>query len=105
MEDNKVTLLDEDGVERVFELVISFDIEDKTYVLLAEDEESDDVFPFVIREDENGEETLYPVESEEEFALIEQTYEQLMEEEDDDEDDDDEGCECGCGCGGDHHKE
>ena len=35
MEDNKITLLDEDGVERVFELVISFDIEDKTYVLLA----------------------------------------------------------------------
>ena len=47
MEDNKITLLDEDGVERVFELVISFDIEDKTYVLLAESEESEDVFPFV----------------------------------------------------------
>lgn len=100
MEDNKITLLDEDGVERVFELVISFDIEDKTYVLLAENEESEDVFPFVIREDENGEETLYPVESEEEFALIEQTYEQLMEEEDDD----DEECGCGCGCGGDHQE-
>ena len=100
MEDNKITLLDEDGVERVFELVISFDIEDKTYVLLAESEESEDVFPFVIREDENSEETLYPVESEEEFALIEQTYEQLMEEDDDD----DEECGCGCGCGGDHQE-
>lgn len=100
MDENKITLLDDEGVEREFELVISFDIDDKTYVLLSENEESDDVFPFVIKEDENGEETLFPVESEEEFALIEETYEQLMEEDDDEEDDE----ECSCGCGGHHHE-
>ncbi|MEG0309991.1 MAG: DUF1292 domain-containing protein [Eubacterium sp.] len=101
MDENKITLLDDEGVEKEFELVISFDIEDKTYVLLSENEESDDVFPFVIKEDENGEETLYPVESEAEFALIEETYEQLMEEDDDIEDGE---CNCNCGCDEHHHE-
>ena len=92
MEENKIVLLDDDGKENEFELVMSFDVEDRTYVLLATDEESEDVFPFVIQEDENGEEVLMPVENEEEFALIEETYAQLAEEEDDD-----------CGCEGHHH--
>ncbi|MEG2642686.1 MAG: DUF1292 domain-containing protein, partial [Eubacterium sp.] len=64
-----------------FELVISFDIKDKTYALLAESEDSDDVFPFIIEEDENGEMTLLPVEDDAEFELISETYDQIMEEE------------------------
>ena len=80
-EENKIILMDEDGVEREFELVISFDIKDKTYALLAESEESDDVFPFIIEEDENGEMTLLPVEADAEFELISETYDQIMEEE------------------------
>lgn len=80
-EENKIILMDEDGVEREFELVISFDIKDKTYALLAESEESDDVFPFIIEEDENGEMTLLPVEDDAEFELISETYDQIMEEE------------------------
>ncbi|MEG1433608.1 MULTISPECIES: DUF1292 domain-containing protein [Eubacterium] len=80
-EENKIILMDEDGVEREFELVISFDIKDKTYALLAESEDSDDVFPFIIEEDENGEMTLLPVEDDAEFELISETYDQIMEEE------------------------
>lgn len=80
MED-KIVLIDENGEEREFEMVVSMDLEGKTYVLLSENEESDDVYPFVITEDEEGE-VLMPVESEEEFAMIEEAYEQLMEEED-----------------------
>lgn len=93
MEDNKVILLDENGEEKEFELVISFDVEDKTYVLLAEDEESDDVYPFYIGTDDDGQEVLLPV-GEDEFALVEETYNQIMEEEDD---------ECSCGCEDHHH--
>ncbi|WKY47241.1 DUF1292 domain-containing protein [Eubacteriaceae bacterium ES3] len=80
MED-KIVLIDENGEEREFEMVVSMDLEGKTYVLLSENEESEDVYPFVITEDEDGE-VLMPVESEEEFAMIEEAYEQLMEEED-----------------------
>lgn len=85
MEDNKIILLDENGEEKEFELVMTFDVEDKTYVLLAEDEESDDVFPFYIGTDENGEDILLPVE-EDEFELVESTYNQIMDEEEEEHD-------------------
>lgn len=84
MEENRIVLLDEEGVEQEFELVISFDVEDKRYVLLAEDEESDDVFPFEVIVDEQGMETLRPVEDEAEFALIEEAYDALVDEDEDD---------------------
>lgn len=91
MEENteKILLVGDDGIEKEFEIVISFDIEEKTYVLLSENEECDDVFPFFITEDEDGE-VLMPVEDEAEFALIEAEYDKIMEEEYDD-DEEDEG--------------
>ena len=93
---DKIVLLDENNEEREFELVCSFDIGEKHYALLAEDEDSDDVFPFEIIEDENEGMTLVPIESDEEFALIQETYEQIMDEEFGDEEDE-------CGCGHEHH--
>ena len=77
--DDKILLIDENGDEREFELIVSIDIEDKTYVLLSEDEDSEDVYPFVISQDEEGE-VLMPVEDEDEFLLIEEAYSQLMED-------------------------
>lgn len=77
--DDKILLIDENGDEREFELIVSIDIEDKTYVLLSEDEDSEDVYPFVIGQDEEGE-VLMPVEDEDEFLLIEEAYSQLMED-------------------------
>lgn len=85
--EEKIMLVDDTGVEREFELVVSFDLEDKTYVLLSENEESDDVFPFVVVEDEEGE-VLMPVEDEAEFALIAAEYDRIMDEEYEDEDED-----------------
>lgn len=82
MDENRIVLLDDEGMEQEFELVVSFDVGDKRYVLLAENEESDDVFPFAIVEDENGEEVLFPVEDEEEFKLIQEAYDSLMDDED-----------------------
>lgn len=80
--EEKIVLIDENGEEREFELVVSIDLNEKTYILLSENEESDDVYPFVIGEDEQGE-VLLPVETEEEFAMIEEAYDQLMEDVDD----------------------
>lgn len=84
--EEKILLVGDDGVEREFELVVSFDIEDKTYVLLSENEESDDVFPFVVTEDEEGE-VLMPVETEEEFNIVAAAYEEIMDAEEDEEED------------------
>jgi uncharacterized protein YrzB (UPF0473 family) len=82
--EEKILLVDDDGVEKEFELVVSFDVGDKTYVLLSENEESDDVFPFYIANDDDGE-VLLPVDNEAEFAIIEAAYDELMESEDEDE--------------------
>lgn len=82
--EEKILLVGDDGIEKEFELVVSLDIEEKTYVLLSENEDSDDVYPFFVTEDEDGE-VLMPVEDEAEFALIEAAYEELMEEEYEDE--------------------
>lgn len=78
--EEKIILEDENGVAREFDLEISFTLGEKTYVLLTEGEESDDVFAFFIDEDEEGE-ILVPVEDEAEFALIEAEYDRIMDEE------------------------
>jgi uncharacterized protein YrzB (UPF0473 family) len=83
--EEKIMLVDDSGTEKEFEIVVSFDIEDKTYVLLSENEESDDVYPFVVTEDEDGE-VLLPVEDEAEFEMVAAAYDEIMEElEDEDE--------------------
>jgi len=84
-----IFLVNDDGIEKEYEVVESFDIEEKSYLLLSENEESDDVFPFFIIIDENGEEGLMPVEDEAEFALIAEFYDNL--DYDDEEDEEDEG--------------
>ena len=53
--EEKIILEDENGVAREFDLEVSFPLGEKTYVLLTEGEESDDVFAFFIDEDEDGE--------------------------------------------------
>ncbi|MBC3886971.1 DUF1292 domain-containing protein [Acetobacterium paludosum] len=88
MEEETISLIDDEGNEKDYEVVIRFDIEDKEYVLLSEDEESDDVYAFLITEDEEGQ-VLMQVEDEAEFALVAEAYDELMDEMD--EEDDDEG--------------
>lgn len=83
-----IFLVSDDGVEKEYEVVESFDIGEKTYLLLSENEESDDVFPFFIALDEDGEEILVPVEDEAEFALIEAAYDEEYDDEEEDEEED-----------------
>ena len=99
MEENKVfeedmiVLVDEDGTEISYELVAALDVEGKTYFLLAENPESDDVMPFEYIEGESEEDiALMPVEDEETFNKIAEAYDALFDED---------GCECGC-CDHDH---
>lgn len=75
MMDDKIRLVDDTGSEKEFELVVKFDLGDKTYVLVTENEESDAVYPFFMSPDQ----ALLPVEDEAELALVEAKYDEIME--------------------------
>lgn len=76
MENQKITLVDDEGKETEFELVVTFDVGDDTYAILA-GEDSEDAFPVKINEGEDGETILIPVESDEEFEMVSEAYDAL----------------------------
>jgi|APMed6443717190_1056831.scaffolds.fasta_scaffold413024_1 uncharacterized protein YrzB (UPF0473 family) len=76
-----IFLYDEDGEEVEFEVVTKLDIEGKEYVIVTPmDEDTEDAIALRIDKDEDGNEVLVTVEDDEEFALIEETYETLFAE-------------------------
>ncbi len=80
-----ITLVDEDGSEVEFELVMTIEANDNNYAILApleiaDDEDEDEAFIFRVEEDENGEMVLEPIEDEEEYAMVVAVYETLVEE-------------------------
>jgi uncharacterized protein YrzB (UPF0473 family) len=81
-EDREVLVISDDhGNETEYEVVATFEIEGKAYVVVApfDDEESDE--GFVFRFEEEGDELiLYTIEDEEEFRLVEETFNQIVEE-------------------------
>ena len=96
-----ITLMDEEGKEHEFEVEAILDVEDSKYaVLIPMDEEYADSNEAVIMRfglDENGEEVLYDIESDEEWDKVADVYDEIVDEldnggydEDDDEDEDEE---------------
>ncbi|HSN59267.1 MAG TPA: DUF1292 domain-containing protein [Clostridiaceae bacterium] len=76
-----IFLYDEDGEEVEFEVVTKLDIEGKEYVIVTPmDEDTEDAIALRIDKDEDGNEVLVTVEDDEEFELIEETYETLFAE-------------------------
>lgn len=73
---HKVTLLDEDGNEIEFELVVTLDVGENTYAILAQ-ENGEDAFPCRVEEEADGKSALIPVESEEEFAAVAAAYDEI----------------------------
>lgn len=82
MSENIITLIDENGEESLFEIILSLEAEGKDYVILVplNDEEDDDALIFRIDKDEKGE-ILVPIEDDEEYQIVVDVYETLMEEE------------------------
>ncbi|MEX1031520.1 MAG: DUF1292 domain-containing protein [Paenibacillaceae bacterium] len=77
---------DEEGNEEEFEVVMKFEMDDteKKYMMVvpmdSEDEEEDEVFAF--RYEEDGDDLkLFTIEDEEEWKLVEETFNTLLEEE------------------------
>lgn len=81
---DKITLLDEDGVENTFEVVTKLDIEENEYVIVIPEDEQDDSEAIVLKigKDSEGNDVLSSVEDEEEFKIVEEAYEALFSGED-----------------------
>lgn len=79
-----ITLLDEDGQEVEFELVMTIEANDNNYAILAplevSEEDEDEAYIFRVEEDEDGEMVLEAIEDEEEYAMVVAVYETLVEE-------------------------
>ncbi|MDD7793325.1 DUF1292 domain-containing protein [Clostridium sp. 'White wine YQ'] len=85
MENNvdKITLLDEEGVETEFDVLTKLDIEDNEYVIVvpsdSEDSE-DEAIALKIIKDEDGNDVLATIEDEEEFQMVAEAYEAVFQD-------------------------
>jgi uncharacterized protein YrzB (UPF0473 family) len=85
LEPEIIYIPDEEGNEEEFEVIMKFEVEgsDNKYMMVVpldnEDEDTDEVYAF--RYEEEGEELkLYTIEDEEEWNLVEETFNTLLEE-------------------------
>ena len=81
-EDNIISLLDENGVESQFEVILTLEAENKEYAILmpVDDEEAEEALVFRIDQDEEGE-MLVPLEDDKEYEIVVDVYNTLMDEE------------------------
>ena len=79
-----ITLMDEEGKEHEFEVEAILDVEENKYaVLIPMDEEYADSNEAVIMrfgQDEEGEEVLYDIESDEEWEKVADAYDDIVDE-------------------------
>lgn len=82
MQDNIISLIDENGVESQFEIILTLEAEGKEYAILMplEDNEAEEALIFRIDTDEEGD-ILTPLEDDEEYENVVAVYNTLMEEE------------------------
>lgn len=83
--DDVITLVDEEGNEVEFELIMSMEANDREYAILAplqEDEEleDDEAYIFRLEYDEEEEMLLIPIEDDEEYEMVVEVYNTLIEE-------------------------
>ena len=82
MQENIINLIDENGVESQFEIILTLEAEGKEYAILmpVEEEEAEEALVFRIDQDEQGE-ILVPLEDDKEYEIVVDVYNTLMEEE------------------------
>ena len=77
-EENTIILLDDEGNEIEFELVITIEKEGIEYALLKNlEDESEDMFAFRIDKDDEGD-VLIPIEDDEEILMIQDVYDEII---------------------------
>ena len=82
MQENIVNLIDQDGNEIQFEIILTLEAEGKEYAILMpiEENEEEEALIFRIDSDEEGD-ILTPLENDEEYENVVAVYNTLMEEE------------------------
>ncbi|MEG0364940.1 MAG: DUF1292 domain-containing protein [Erysipelotrichales bacterium] len=84
MLEDKITLIDDEGNEKEFEILLTFEAEDNTnnmyvfYHEMEEDIDGDEANVFVSRYDADG--NIFEIESDEEFAMVEEVYNTFVDE-------------------------
>ena len=79
MKDNSIFITDENGKEVEMKIYLTFDANDKSYVVVYNAENEDELYPFIYDDEGN----LFAVESEEELDMIDEVvgaYEEKEEE-------------------------
>jgi uncharacterized protein YrzB (UPF0473 family) len=82
---------DDEGNEEEFEVIMKFEVDgsDKKYMMVVPvegDDEAEEVYAFRYEEDENGDDLkLYTIDDEEEWNIVEETFNTLMAEFDEEE--------------------
>lgn len=79
-----ITLIDEEGVEHDFEVEAFLDVDDEKYAVLipVAEEYADEAVIMRFGVDDNGEEVLFDIESDEEWERVADAYDNFADEED-----------------------
>ena len=77
MKENTIYIIDDEGKQVEMKIYLTFDYDDKQYVVVYEDNNIDELYPFVY--DDGG--NLYPVENEDELQIIEEVVSAYEQEE------------------------
>lgn len=87
-ERERIIIPDEHGDEHLFEVLFTFDVDEteESYVAVVPAEQADgeeiEVYAFKYEENENDDFTLYPIENDDEWAMVEEMLHTLADEED-----------------------
>ena len=78
MQENIINLIDENGVESQFEIILTLEAEGKEYAILmpVEEEEAEEALVFRIDQDEQGE-ILVPLEDDKEYEIYDENNEKI----------------------------
>lgn len=76
MKENSIYISDENGKEIEMKIYLTFDMNDKQYVVVYEEGNEEELYSFVYDNDGN----LFPVDNEEELGLIEEVVSAYEEE-------------------------
>ena len=76
MKENSIFITDDNGKEVEMKIYMTFDANDKQYVVVYEEGKEDELYPFIYDDEGN----LYPVEDEEEMQMIDEVVSAYEEE-------------------------
>ena len=77
MKENSIFITDEDGKEVEMRILMTFEANQKKYVVVYDETNEDELYPFVYDDEGN----LFAVEDEEEMAMIDEVVSAYEEEE------------------------